>query len=379
MEASQSRSAGMAIKGLGQITETKPGAPYLAVFAAWAALNAPLVHHYLGGLATGAFFLCFLVFVLFLWTHEPGGRVLRLVLTTVVFASLLAQMVALHYIAPMFDGRMDRDSALMTWLSELTMGRYPYSAPTELNNPISVLPFMPLLAAPFHLLGDVGVLQLVSFLVLVYILWRTYKDAPRWMLASICVLATSPLLFFEVTGRSDLITNMALLLLPVYLLERQRDWQSNAGLLMLGALVGCIGATRPALAPPLFVLGLYLMRKLGTVAVLKVGVAAVIVFAGLVSPFVLWNPSVFFGYAPLGVYTTKLDSHRANLIVWPSVTAVASLVLGLAVGSPKQLYMSFAITLGLVTLVTWLSFGPDLTYLQLPFLPLLLTLPRTET
>ena len=51
MEASQSRSAGMAIKGLGQITETKPGAPYLAVFAAWAALNAPLVHHYLGGLA----------------------------------------------------------------------------------------------------------------------------------------------------------------------------------------------------------------------------------------------------------------------------------------------------------------------------------------
>ena len=368
----------MAAKGLAHTAERKPETLQLPILAAWAALNAPLVHHYLGGLASGIYLLCFLAFAAFVWTHEPEARVLRVVLLTVICTSLLAQILALHYVAPMFDGRMDRDSALMTWLSEFKHGRYPYSVPTELNNPISVLPFMPLLAAPFYLLGNVGSLQLVAFLVLVYMLWRTYKDAPRWMLASICVFATSPLLFFEVTGRSDLITNTALLLLPVYLLEQHRGWQSNARLLMLGALVGCIGATRPALAPALFVLGLYLMRKFGTVAVLKLGVAAVVVFGGLVLPFALWNPGVFFDFAPLGVNSTKLGSHTANQIVWPSLTAVASLVLGLAVRSPKQLYMSFAITLGLVTLATWLSFGRDLTYLQLPFLPLLFTLPRTE-
>jgi len=351
----------------------------LPIVAACAALNAPLVHHYLGGLAAAIYLLCFVAFVAFLWIHEPRGRGQRGLLLTVVCASLLAQILALHYVAPIFDARMDRDSALNTWLSQLAQGRYPYSAPTELDNPISVLPFMPLLAAPFCLLGNVGLLQLVAFVVLAFMLWRTYNDAPRWLLASICVFATSPLLFFEVIGRSDLMTNMALLLLPVFLLEQHIAWQSNSRLLILGGLLGCTGATRPALAPALFVLALYLMRQLGIVRVLKVWVTAVIVFAGLVLPFVVWNPGVFFGYAPLGVTATKLGSQIANQAFWPTLTGLVSLVLGLAVRSPRQLYMSFAITLGLVALATWLSFGRDLSYLQLPFLPLLFTLPRTET
>ena len=95
-------------------------------------------------------------------------------------------------------------------------------------------------------------------------------------------------------------------------------------------------------------------------------------------PFAFWNPGVFFGFAPLGINSTKLGSQAINQIGWPILTASASLALGFSVQSPRQLYTSFAVVLSIVTLATWLSFARDLSYLQLPFLPLLFTLPRTD-
>lgn len=363
---------------MGDVGRLSTGWP-IAVMVALLAANLPLVNHYLGSRVALLYVLLFVAWSVAVWKCF-GGRYepWPILLGTMIVASLGLQIAFLLVVAPRFDQRMDRDDALSLWIEALVRGDYPYAVTTQRGNPISVLPFMHLLAAPFHLLGNVGYLPIAAYLFLVWLLWRVYRPAKRWQVFTLALLSSAPLLFFEVSGRSDLIANLALVVLVIFVLERSegRPWGSNAW--KLGILLGCLAATRLALLPVLGLLFLFMVRTLPGHALKKALLAAVAVFGVLVLPLAAWHPETFFRYAPIGVNSTKLGPERSVAVFWLCLTAAVTLLLGFLVARARHLYASAALLLTMVMAATWLTFSPDLTYLQMPFVLLLFALPRED-
>ena len=340
--------------------------------------NLSLVYHYLGSAVAGIYLLCYLGLILWVWRWSLPERVERILLATVVVASVLVQIFAVHRVAPLFDARMDRDDALSCWLAALRRGDYPYAEPTSGHNPISVFPFLPIMAWPFDLMGNVGYLPVFSYLVLVILLWATYRHARLFRFFTICVLSSAPLLLFEVSGRSDVIANMLLFVLVIHWLERHegRPWGWEA--YVFGALFGCLVATRLGLLLTIGVVALYLLHNLPFRTAVQMGIAALAAFSLLVVPFIVWDPATFFHYAPMGVSSTKLGDSTTAQVGWSVATLLVALASGLVVRRARHLYAALVPTLALITVATWLTFFRDWTYLQFIFVPLLFALPRSE-
>ena len=360
------------------LVKVSPASRQLVLVITLAALNVPITYHYLGILATSAYLLIYALIFIWVWKFPPGEKFQNLALAGMITLSLALQIVLLIWVAPQFDHQMDRDDALTYWIEALARGEYPYSVLTSRGNPISILPSLPLIALPFYLLGNVGYLEIFSYLVLIIWLWMAYKQVPRVRFFTIIVFSTSPLLFFEVAGRSDLIANLALLVLLIFLLERHPINEFKFSAWILGLTLGFLGATRIALAPALFVIVFYLAATFPRRVLKKTLTISTITFFILVAPFAFWNPSTFFHYAPLGVNSTKLGGDRLIALILLVGTAILTLLLSFAVKSAVDLYAAVAILLGLVTLATWLTFSRDLSYLQMIFIPLLFAFPRID-
>ena len=358
--------------------KVSPASRQLVLVITLAALNVPLIYHYLGVLAAFVYLLAYAVLLIWACKFHPGDRFQNLVLAAMIFLSLALQIVLLIWVAPQFDHQMDRDDALTYWIEALARGEYPYSVPTSRGNPISILPTLPLIALPFYLLGNVGYLEIFSYLFLIGLLWMAYKQAPRVRFFAIIVFSTSPLLFFEVAGRSDLIANLALLVLLIFLLERHPVNELKFGAWIFGLTLGFLGAARIALAPALFLIVYYMAAAFPRRMLKKTLTISTITFFILVAPFAFWNPSTFFHYAPLGVNSTKLGGDRLIALLLLVGTAILTLLVSFAVKSAVDLYAAVAMILGLVTLATWLTFSRDLSYLQMIFIPLLFAFPRID-
>jgi hypothetical protein len=350
---------------------------HIIAVAGLAMVNLPILLHYLGRPATVIYAFFFALLALLI-----GFRILsplwaeRLALAGIV-ASLAVQLLALHKLSPVFESRMDRNEAITYWLSALAHGDYPYAVPTNLGNPISVLPFMPLSASPFVLAGNVGYLEVFGYLLLVVLLWHHYRSAPMLRAFSVLVLSSAPLLYFEVTARSDIIANMALMMLiPFFMMWIQDHRQSmeRRDIAISGVLFGCLAATRIALLPALAVPALYLLRRYGVVAFAQVIGLAAAVFIALLLPFILWDPDLFFHYAPFGVNMTKLGQHTQTQVAWLIATMLVVLVSGSLVRCATNLFGLLIPALAVTVAATWLTFSVDLSYLQLIFVPLLFSL-----
>jgi|GEM_PF-3029167 len=347
--------------------------------AAMAGLNLALVVVYLGWAAAVGYGCGFLALVLGAWFVPFSARAARRWVWVCVAGAALLQVVALHLLAPAFEARMDRNEALTYWLDALWKGQFPYAVPTNIGNPISVLPALPLLAAPFVALGNVGYLEVGAFLLLAVLLHRWYNGAPRAQLTAILVLASAPLVFFEVIARSDLIANCALLMLLVVLVERREQALAPLGArasLLLGLLFGCLVATRFALLPVFVTVALYLLRRLRLAELGHFAVSALLACAALIAPFLLWDSTTFLTYAPFGVNSTKLGADIRVSLFWLALTAAATLVGGLKSAGARTLPRAIVGVVTVIVLATWLTFFLDLSYMQLIFVPLLFTLPK---
>jgi len=339
-------------------------------------LNVPLVWHYLSP-AAGCFYLCIYVLVFLLTSRSRNLFEHNQILAAVVVFSFCFQMICLFAISPVLHNGMDRDSAMITWIHRLFNGKFPYEHPTRNGNPISVLPFMPIVAIPFYLLGNVGLLEPAAYLLLVLLLYRTYRNNEKSRLYSILILSTIPLTFFEVLARSDLIANITILLLVIYILElKQSSLESNK--ILLGILLGCAASTRIAMLPATVVILLAVFKNVTPRVFAEVVFYCILTMGCLILPFLAWNSFVFVYYAPLGVNLQKLGPHESLRSFWLSITIIAVFLTAFLARKPSEIYLSVTVTLAIVTLATWSTFWVDLSYLQLICVPLLFSFPRGQ-
>lgn len=159
--------------------------------------------------------------------------------------------------------------------------------------PVSVLPGLILLAAPFVWLFGYSGYQNALWMVVLVLLARRSTRTPQLGLYTVAVLfAAMPNLSREFLNGSDFFANTVMVLAAIAATERVQGRALRRAAL-IGAVVGLLLATRIACLPLLGVLGCWLWRREGLQAAVAFLTPAGLVAAGLVLPFVIVDPEWF--------------------------------------------------------------------------------------
>ncbi len=191
--------------------------------------------------------------------------------------------------------RVARYPALLEWIERFLKGFFPYTAKTRPSG----FPFLFFLVFPFYLLGDLGLFQVFGFLLFSYLAWRK-----RSLLSPILLLA-SPSFLFEVLTRSELFTNMTVILAYLLFFQRKREKMKGSSLFLYGLLGGLLLATRGiVLLIYLLFFPFYFRNELKRGKIFFAGIFFGFLLINL--PFFLWQPNYFFQGGPLFIQTAYI-------------------------------------------------------------------------
>lgn len=237
-----------------------------------------------------------------------------------------------------------RYPALHDWISRLLAGKFPYASAF---NP-SGMPFLFILAMPFYFLGDPGLLQIFSFMVFGGVV---YLQSGRNLVPSLRILVlliVSPAFLFEIVVRSDLFSNMVIVLLYIFIFDRYARREERMNAILLGLAGGFLLSTRGIVALIYIVFFLYVIRqnRLNYHLVLLSAAAGFIL---ILLPFLLWNFEYFVRSGPLAIQTSYIPW-------WVYFPAVAAAVLsGFLAGTLRGVFVGSFITLFGIVLSAFLK------------------------
>ncbi len=215
-------------------------------------------------------------------------------------------MIGVQYIVDPEEILVDRWSALHNPISYLLQGRYPYAATTHLGGYASPFPVWQIFHIPFYLMGNVGLSLFFSlgfFLLAIRHTWGNQKA-----LCAMLMVSAAPAFWYEVSVRSDLITNMLLTagicicLLPhISAAWLEKHTHSTA---IVCALLACTRVI--ALLPIGILLFPYWLQLKPRRQILLVAIAT-FTFVLTFLPFVLWDWQRFFlfEYNPWALQTRQ--------------------------------------------------------------------------
>jgi hypothetical protein len=260
--------------------------------------------------------------------REAGYLVLLTFVALVAIFAIVYPKANVH-----ISGRgSDADDGLNLAVNELLNGRYPYSARTYLDNPISPLPGAILLAIPFVLLGSSAYQNLLWLGVFCFVLSRMMQSWRGTLILFWIILIFSPVIMNDVVTGGDYPTNTIYVLVFMSL---TLCWGSRADSpwwkRVLAALLLGIGLSSRAnfllVMPQLFAA---LTIKAGWRAALRYVVVAVAAFAAVTVPFFIHDPA---GFTPLHTQAHKVAEFQTILpfagLVVPALGGCIALVLAL--------------------------------------------------
>ncbi len=146
--------------------------------------------------------------------------------------------------------QVDRWSAMEVTIENIVNGVYPYNKQDHLGQTSSNLPGLSLLGLPFYLLGDVGYLQVFVFIVFTsWIFLSKRKAREKWSI--LILLIASPAYWWEVFAKSDLMSNVLLLVVFIDFWKETYKRNTFKKPLILGVIIGFFCLTRGIVLIPL--------------------------------------------------------------------------------------------------------------------------------
>jgi hypothetical protein len=197
--------------------------------------------------------------------------------------------------AGVFGGGSDSDDALNMAARALLAGDYPYTQRTYLNNPISPMPGLVVLAIPAVLLGNSAYMGMVSLLAFFVVVWRYTRDGGAALVLLWLLLALAPAVLHGIVTGSDYLFNTIFLFVLFYVaLWLAQSTTAPPWMVILSALLLGMGfSSRPnfVLLAPLLFAGLAASREVGFALryMLLVGITA----GAITLPFYLYDPLHF--------------------------------------------------------------------------------------
>lgn len=326
--------------------------------------------------------LPYLLILTVLAVYLTGKKTLRCLDSRVLFficlgLYALAQLVVQYHFDPL-QNNVDRWSAIAYPLQALFDGRFPYTAPTHLDGRASPFPVWMAFHIPFYLLGNVGLSEIVCsvlFLLSVYGLYGT-----RTSFKVLLLMAASINIWYEVSVRSDLISNF-LLLAAFANWVQMKGWSIQNHPTAMGAACGLWLSTRVTTAFPLFLLFFPSWLKASARQKTMTLVAALVTCLATFLPLIIWDSYALLIAEDNPVSLQAKQGSWAILGVTLLILAILALLL-MKKNRPSVLYFCSAAILIAAPLVSFafrmypdewtLIFEPayDISYFStaLPFL-----------
>ncbi len=236
-----------------------------------------------------------------------------------------------------------RFPAIRDWLTNLFEGNYPYT----LGAFTSGFPFLFISAIPFYLLGDIGLYQIFSFVAFAAIIYFKHDELFVSKIKVLLLLIASPLFLYEVVVRSELFSNMVIVLLYLTVFESFYRRKSYTTAIILGFIGGLLLSTRGIVLIIYIIYLGYMFRRyrFNNIKFLFFMFAG---FALTLLPFMIWNWHSFINSGP---FTVQMWYCPKWLL---AIAIIAAITCGLALKSSAKIYFTIAILL--FTVVT-VSFG----------------------
>src|SRR5258707_2100131 len=255
-------------------------------------------------------------------------------LVLLTFAALIAIFAIVYPKANVhIAGRgSDADDGLNLAVNELLNGRYPYSARTYLDNPISPLPGAILLAIPFVLLGSSAYQNLFWLGLFCFVLFRLTQSWRETLILFWTILIFSPVVMNDIVTGGDYPTN-TIYVIGFMLLTL--NWGSRAdsplGKKLLTVLLLGIGLSSRAnfllLMPQLFSV---LTLRAGWRTAARYSALALLACAAITIPFWIYDPA---GFTPLHTQAHKIAEFQTILplawLVGPALRGGVAMILAL--------------------------------------------------
>lgn len=226
---------------------------------------------------------------------------------TLVALALAALVIAI----PQGANRVARYDAIHIWIGRLLHGEFPYNTTSYPSG----FPILFVISFPFYLLGDIGMMQIAAFIAFAWLLFKRYGSdggARRLLL-----LLLSPAFLYEVVVRSELFSNMIVVLLVLWMIEQ--SMKAKPSTVVLGLLAGLALSTRAIAGIAYAVMFPYFFRSQIAFGV-RVALIAAVVFAATLVPFAVWDWNAFVTSGPLFVQSI-------NAPAWLLVVAVSAAVI----------------------------------------------------
>ncbi len=203
------------------------------------------------------------IFILLLFKKNE----FRLSLKTekVIYFSMIA-FLAILFVFLMFHFdpqkiRVGRYPAMYDWITRFFNSEFPYAPHAKPSG----FPFLFVIAMPFYLLGDLGFFQIFSFLIFAALVHLRHHQKSINRFRCIFLLIASPIFLYEIVVRSDLFSNMVMVMLYLAMLETLSRRAGNMALYFLGIIGGLVLSTRGVvLLIYICVLGYFFRRQIIT-------------------------------------------------------------------------------------------------------------------
>ena len=257
------------------------------------------------GISPYPFFLIYIVLILalvFLYNKYiklvPENTFKTLYWLLLVFA--LVAIVGVLIVVDPLTVRVDRWSALTYFWDSLLQGQYPYSAHTHVgpNNFASPFPLWHVINLPFYLLGDVGI-ELLFFLIIIAIAIKKFFSSYRISFFFMLLLLISPAYWWEISVRSDSLSNgLLVFMIILWYIKNNRTFSNSFKLTIL--LCGIIASTRMSALLPLAIFFFQPYLQLSTKQKIIFPLSVLGIAFLVLSPFIFWDTDtwIFFSRNP---------------------------------------------------------------------------------
>ena len=299
------------------------------------------------GRVAGASYLAAVALLVWARRRVPTWTVARRLSTPAYWTAVTLVAVALLALMRQFDPaaiRVTRYVAIHDWLTQLLRGDFPYASTV---NP-SAFPFLFACALPFYLAGDLGLLQIATLFGFAWVCLRAARGSAPLALGSVLLLALSPLFLFEVVVRSELTSNMTLVLLLLSRVELRSGDEvgGRAGVSEPRAHPGALEAVAAGLllstrgiVALVYALAFTTVFRRRVAAGAGFALIAVLVFAATLLPFLVWDAGRFVASGPFAIQLSYLP---LPLVLAALAVAVA---IGWRTGNWRDLHRRVAVLL----------------------------------
>jgi len=230
-----------------------------------------------------------------------------------IIVSIITLAMLILVIATPDTSQVGRLPAINEWLANLLSGKFPYNTPA---NPSS-FPMMFIIALPFYLIGELGFMEVLGFVIFAIIVFY-YSITMKDIVMRLFLLLTLPMFYYEILVRSELFFNVVLVILAVlftkkYLLQNK----INLPFILTAILYGLLLSTRLIAGIVIAIFILYFFRSNYRQMIIFSAIC-ILSFIATIVPFIIWDTQYFLHKGPFSVqslYLPKIVILLAPLVI----------------------------------------------------------------